>query len=177
MDRSSCTRTVRNIAHGNSISCRPYRPQIADYVVTEAGFRCRHGRREVLQHQVPGLGLVPDSAVLVCTVRAPKHDRTVRVPAGQTARPRLLAEDLDALEAGSPTSRSRTTTCGPSACPSWSDQRHRHRLSSEHALSRTRASGGSVPGCDAPDAPGWRRGGVNSRRPSRGVRVAHCYSA
>ena len=44
-----------NIAHGNN-SILADRAALAgcDILVTEAGLRGRHGRREVLRHQVPG---------------------------------------------------------------------------------------------------------------------------
>ena len=63
-----------NIAHGNnSIIADRVALATNEIVCTEAGLRRRHGRREVLRHQVPGRrARRPDAAVVVATVRALK---------------------------------------------------------------------------------------------------------
>ena len=57
-----------NIAHGNSSIVADYVAlRRADYVRHRGGLRRRHGRREVLRHQVRASGLKPDAALLVAT--------------------------------------------------------------------------------------------------------------
>ncbi len=91
-----------NIAHGNSsIVADRIALKLADYVVTEAGFAADMGAEKFFNIKCRASGLVPDAAVLVCTVRALKaHSGRFEVRPGKPLDPALLAEDLDALEAG-----------------------------------------------------------------------------
>lgn len=62
-----------NIAQGtNSILATKSALQLADYVVTEAGFGADLGGEKFLDFKVPLLGKVPDTIVIVATVRALK---------------------------------------------------------------------------------------------------------
>jgi len=93
-----------NIAHGNSsIVADRIALKLADYVVTEAGFGADMGAEKFVNIKCRASGLAPDAAVLVCTVRALKmHAGRYEVRPGRPLDPALLAEDLEALEAGMP---------------------------------------------------------------------------
>ncbi|HEX9092968.1 MAG TPA: formate--tetrahydrofolate ligase, partial [Coriobacteriia bacterium] len=93
-----------NIAHGNSsIVADRIALKLADYVVTEAGFGADMGFEKFVNIKCRQSGLVPDCAVLVCTVRALKsHSGRFDVKPGHALDPGLLREDLAALEAGLP---------------------------------------------------------------------------
>ncbi|MRS13094.1 MAG: formate--tetrahydrofolate ligase [Actinobacteria bacterium] len=93
-----------NIAHGNSsIVADRIALKLADYVVTEAGFGADMGAEKFVNIKCRVSGLAPDAAVLVCTVRALKaHSGRFEVKPGRALDPALLAEDLDALDAGMP---------------------------------------------------------------------------
>ncbi|MDO8914936.1 MAG: formate--tetrahydrofolate ligase [Coriobacteriia bacterium] len=93
-----------NIAHGNSsIIADRIALKLAEFVVTEAGFGADMGLEKFINIKCRASGLRPDCAVLVCTVRALKaHSGRFDVKPGRPLDPGLLAEDLDALEAGMP---------------------------------------------------------------------------
>jgi formate--tetrahydrofolate ligase len=93
-----------NIAHGNSsIVADRIALKLADFVVTEAGFGADMGFEKFVNIKCRASGLRPDCAVLVCTVRALKaHSGRFDVKPGHPLDPRLLVEDLDALESGMP---------------------------------------------------------------------------
>ncbi len=93
-----------NIAHGNSsIVADRIALKLADYVVTEAGFGADMGAEKFVNIKCRESGLAPDAAVLVCTVRALKaHSGRFEVKPGRPLDPAMMAEDLDALEAGMP---------------------------------------------------------------------------
>jgi formate--tetrahydrofolate ligase len=93
-----------NIAHGNSsIVADRIALKLADYVVTEAGFGADMGAEKFVNMKCRASGLVPDAAVLVCTVRALKaHSGRFEVKPGRPLDPGLVTEDLSALEAGMP---------------------------------------------------------------------------
>jgi formate--tetrahydrofolate ligase len=93
-----------NIAQGNSsIVADRIALKLADYVVTEAGFGADMGAEKFVNMKCRASGLAPDAAVLVCTVRGLKaHSGRFEVKPGRPLDPALLAEDLDALEAGMP---------------------------------------------------------------------------
>jgi formate--tetrahydrofolate ligase len=83
-----------NIAQGtNSIQATKTALQLADYVVTEAGFGADLGGEKFLDFKVPLLGKHPDTIVLVATARALKMN-------GGVAKTDLHVENLPALEAG-----------------------------------------------------------------------------
>ncbi|CAK1247360.1 Formyltetrahydrofolate synthetase (MIS1) [Fructobacillus cardui] len=83
-----------NIAQGtNSVLATKTALQLADYVVTEAGFGADLGGEKFMDIKVPKLGKAPDAVVVVATVRALKHH-------GGTALADLNQEDLTALKAG-----------------------------------------------------------------------------
>jgi formate--tetrahydrofolate ligase len=83
-----------NIAQGtNSVLATKTALQLADYVVTEAGFGADLGGEKFMDIKVSKLGKAPDAVVVVATVRALKHH-------GGAALADLNQEDLIALKAG-----------------------------------------------------------------------------
>ncbi|CAK1249186.1 formate--tetrahydrofolate ligase [Fructobacillus tropaeoli] len=83
-----------NIAQGtNSVLATKTALQLANYVVTEAGFGADLGGEKFMDIKVPKLGKAPDAVVVVATVRALKHH-------GGAALADLNQEDLTALKAG-----------------------------------------------------------------------------
>jgi formate--tetrahydrofolate ligase len=91
-----------NIAHGNSsIIADLVGLKVADCVVTESGFGADMGLEKFMNIKCRYSGLVPDVAVMVCTVRALKmHSGRFKVVAGKPLDPGLLHEDLRAIEDG-----------------------------------------------------------------------------
>lgn len=85
-----------NIAHGcNSVIATKMAMQLADYVVTEAGFGADLGAEKFLSIKCRSANIRPDAVVLVTTVRALKHH-------GGVTKAGLSEENLDALAAGMP---------------------------------------------------------------------------
>ena len=83
-----------NIAHGcNSVRATKTALQLADYVVTEAGFGADLGAEKFFDIKCRMSGLKPDAVVLVATVRALKYN-------GGAAKADLSAENLQALQKG-----------------------------------------------------------------------------
>ncbi|MFN7179668.1 formate--tetrahydrofolate ligase [Hyphomonas sp.] len=83
-----------NIAHGcNSVIATRAALQMADYVVTEAGFGADLGAEKFLNIKCRQANLVPDAAVLVATVRALKMH-------GGLAKEDLATVSYSALESG-----------------------------------------------------------------------------
>ncbi len=83
-----------NIAHGcNSVVATTTALQLADYVVTEAGFGADLGAEKFMNIKCRKAGLAPDAVVLVATVRAMKMN-------GGVAKNDLGAENVAAVEAG-----------------------------------------------------------------------------
>lgn len=83
-----------NIAHGcNSVAATKAALQLADYVVTEAGFGADLGAEKFINIKCRAAGLSPDGVVLVATVRALKYH-------GGADRCDLCKEDLPALQKG-----------------------------------------------------------------------------
>ena len=77
-----------------------------EYLITEAGFGSDMGAEAVLQHQMPDVGLVPDAAVVVATVRALKlHSGRHKVVAGRPLPPAMLEENPEEVP----------TRCGPTS--------------------------------------------------------------
>lgn len=93
-----------NIAHGNnSVVADRVALKTADYVVTEAGFGADMGAEKFVNIKCRSAGLVPDCAVLVCTVRALKmHSGRFSVIPGSPLDPGLMREDVEAVEQGLP---------------------------------------------------------------------------
>jgi formyltetrahydrofolate synthetase len=91
-----------NIAHGNSsVLADQIGLKLGDFVVTEAGFGSDLGFEKMADIKARHSGLRPDAAVIVCTVRALKaHSGRYRVVAGRPLDPKLLQEDVSAVEAG-----------------------------------------------------------------------------
>ena len=91
-----------NIAHGNSsILADKIGLKLADYVVTESGFGADCGAEKFLNIKCRYSKLVPDAAVIVCTVRALKmHSGDFTVVAGKPLDEGLIKENLDAIERG-----------------------------------------------------------------------------
>ncbi|MBI1930389.1 formate--tetrahydrofolate ligase, partial [Candidatus Poribacteria bacterium] len=91
-----------NIAHGNSsVIADKIAIQLADYVVTEAGFGADMGAEKFFNIKCRYSGLKPDAAVLVCTVRALKaHSGRFKIVPGKPLGSELLEENLPALEEG-----------------------------------------------------------------------------
>jgi formate--tetrahydrofolate ligase len=83
-----------NIAHGcNSVLATRTALQLADYVVTEAGFGADLGAEKFIDIKCRKSGLRPDAVVVVATVRALKYHGGAEMAA-------LKHEDLGALERG-----------------------------------------------------------------------------
>ena len=84
-----------NIAHGcNSVAATRLALNLADYVVTEAGFGADLGAEKFFDIKCRQAGLAPAVAVIVATVRALKMN-------GGVGKADLAAEDIDAVERGS----------------------------------------------------------------------------
>ena len=84
-----------NIAHGcNSVIATRLGLNLADYVVTEAGFGADLGAEKFFDIKCRQAGLKPAVAVLVATVRALKMN-------GGVAKADLAREDVDAVRRGS----------------------------------------------------------------------------
>lgn len=85
-----------NIAHGcNSVLATRTALQLADYVVTEAGFGADLGAEKFLDIKCRFAGLKPDAAVLVATIRALKMN-------GGKAKNELTESDPEAVKRGLP---------------------------------------------------------------------------
>jgi formate--tetrahydrofolate ligase len=83
-----------NIAHGcNSVLATTTALKLTDYVVTEAGFGADLGAEKFMDIKCRKVGIAPDCAVLVATIRALKMH-------GGVKKEDLKAENLKALEAG-----------------------------------------------------------------------------
>lgn len=93
-----------NIAHGNSsILADLLGLKLAEYVVTESGFAADMGFEKFMDIKCRTSGLLPDAAVLVCTVRALKvHSGRYRVATGRPLDPALEREDVEAVALGLP---------------------------------------------------------------------------
>ncbi|HEY3060472.1 MAG TPA: formate--tetrahydrofolate ligase [Chloroflexota bacterium] len=91
-----------NIAHGNSSVLADLAGlKLADYVVTESGFGADMGFEKFMDIKCRAMGLLPDAAVIVCTVRALKmHSGRFKIAAGKPLDPRLKEEDLESVELG-----------------------------------------------------------------------------
>ena len=83
-----------NIAHGcNSVRATKMALKLADYVVTEAGFGADLGAEKFLDIKCRKAGLVPDTIVIVATVRALKYN-------GGVPKSELGEENIEALKKG-----------------------------------------------------------------------------
>jgi formate--tetrahydrofolate ligase len=83
-----------NIAHGcNSVVATRLALQLADVVVTEAGFGADLGAEKFIDIKCRAAGLAPGAAVIVATVRALKMH-------GGVAKSALGAEDVPAVQRG-----------------------------------------------------------------------------
>ena len=83
-----------NIAHGcNSAIATKAAMKLADYVVTEAGFGADLGLEKFIDIKCRKIGIAPDCAVLVATVRALKRQ-------GGVSGDALNAENVAAIEKG-----------------------------------------------------------------------------
>jgi len=92
-----------NIAHGNSsILADKIALALSDYVVTEAGFGADCGAEKFFDIKCRASGLIPDAAVIVCSIRALKaHSGKFKIVAGMPLDTCLEKEDLAAIEQGS----------------------------------------------------------------------------
>jgi len=85
-----------NIAHGcNSVIATRLGLQLADVVVTEAGFGADLGGEKFCDIKCPSAGIAPSASVVVATIRALKMH-------GGVAKSALGAEDVDAVRRGAP---------------------------------------------------------------------------
>jgi formate--tetrahydrofolate ligase len=91
-----------NIAHGNSsILADRIALSFSDYVVTEAGFGADCGAEKFFDIKCRVSGLIPDVAVIVCSIRALKaHSGKFKIVAGMPLDTSLGREDLKAIEEG-----------------------------------------------------------------------------
>ena len=85
-----------NIAHGcNSIIATNLGLQLADYVVTEAGFGSDLGAEKFFDIKCRKSNLKPDCIVLVCTIKALKYNAGVK-------KESILKENVQAVHMGLP---------------------------------------------------------------------------
>jgi formyltetrahydrofolate synthetase len=93
-----------NIAHGNSsIVADQIALKMADYVVTESGFGADIGMEKFFNIKCRYSGLIPNTVVLVATVRALKmHGGGPKVSPGAPLAKEYTEENLELLEAGLP---------------------------------------------------------------------------
>jgi len=91
-----------NIAHGNSSVLADLAGlKLADYVVTESGFGADMGFEKFMDIKCRAAGVLPDAAVVVCTVRALKmHSGRFKIVAGRPLDPGLALEDLESIQLG-----------------------------------------------------------------------------
>ena len=91
-----------NIAHGNSsIVADQLALKLADYVVTESGFGADIGMEKFFNIKCRYSGLIPNTVVLVTTIRALKmHGGGPAVVAGRPLDPAYTEENLELLEKG-----------------------------------------------------------------------------
>jgi methylenetetrahydrofolate dehydrogenase (NADP+) / methenyltetrahydrofolate cyclohydrolase / formyltetrahydrofolate synthetase len=91
-----------NIAHGqSSIIADKIALKLADYVITESGFGADIGMEKFFNIKCRYSGLIPNTVVLVATVRALKmHGGGPKVVAGKPLAPEYTEENLELLEAG-----------------------------------------------------------------------------
>jgi formate--tetrahydrofolate ligase len=91
-----------NIAHGNnSILADRIALSLSEYVVTEAGFGADCGAEKFFDIKCRASGLVPDAAVIVCSIRALKaHSGKFQVVAGKPLDENLVKENIAAIEEG-----------------------------------------------------------------------------
>ena len=83
-----------NIAHGcNSVVATQMGLKLADYVVTEAGFGADLGAEKFMDITSRALGVKPDAAVIVATIRALKYH-------GGVEKKQLNRENINALKKG-----------------------------------------------------------------------------
>ncbi len=90
-----------NIAHGNSsIIADTIALKIADFVITECGFGADLGAEKFFDIKCRASGIVPDVAVIVCSIRALKmHSGHFKIK-GRFLDKRLFKENLQATEIG-----------------------------------------------------------------------------
>jgi formate--tetrahydrofolate ligase len=91
-----------NIAHGNSSVLADLAGlKLAEYVVTESGFGADMGFEKFMDIKCRAAEILPDAAVVVCTVRALKmHSGRFRIVAGRPLDPGLAKEDLESIQLG-----------------------------------------------------------------------------
>src|SRR6056297_3101310 len=91
-----------NIAHGNSsILADMVGLKLADYIVTESGFGADIGMEKFFNIKCRYSGLIPDTVVLVATIRALKmHGGGPKVVAGKDLDSAYTEENLELLEKG-----------------------------------------------------------------------------
>ena len=91
-----------NIAHGNSsVLADKIAVKLADYVVTESGFGADVGMEKFFDIKSRVSGLIPNTVVMVATVRALKmHGGLGRVVPGKPLPKELTEENLEYLEKG-----------------------------------------------------------------------------
>ncbi len=92
-----------NIAHGcSSILADRLALTTNEYVVTEAGFGADLGLEKFCDIKCRASGLIPDAAVMVCTVRSLKaHSGKFKIIPGKPLDPALFEENIEALQTGS----------------------------------------------------------------------------
>ncbi len=90
-----------NIAHGNSsIIADTMALKIADFVVTECGFGADLGAEKFFDIKCRASNIVPDAAVIVCSLRAIKMHSGHFTVKGRFLDKRLFRENLRATEIG-----------------------------------------------------------------------------
>jgi formate--tetrahydrofolate ligase len=91
-----------NIAHGNSsVIADLIAIHTGDFLITEAGFGADMGAERFFNIKCRASGLIPDAAVVVCTVRSLKaHSGNYRIVAGRPLPAALLAENPGEVRIG-----------------------------------------------------------------------------
>ncbi len=91
-----------NISHGNSsIIADKIALQLCEYVVTEGGFGADMGGEKFFNIKCRQSGLVPDCAVLVCSIRALKmHSGDFEIKGTKAIESSIYRENISAIERG-----------------------------------------------------------------------------
>ena len=162
-----------NIAHGNSsIVADRLAVRMGDYVVTEAGFGADIGAEKFFNIKCRASGLVPDAALLVCTVRALKsHSGRYKVVPGRALPQGLLEEDLEALAEGMPNLEKQIENIKAHGIPVVvAINRFPDDTDAEHEAIKAAAMAAGAHGCEVSDV--FAKGGEGGLEIARAIESA-----
>jgi formate--tetrahydrofolate ligase len=146
--------------------------KLADFVVTESGFGADLGFEKFMNIKCRCMGVVPDVAVVVCTVRALKvHSGRFSVLAGQRLNPGLSAENLGAVEDGAVNLETQIHNVRLLGVPAVvAINRFNHDSPRELELVRERALSAGAIGAEVIEM--WEHGGAGGEALARAVIAA-----